>query len=735
MATGGQANGTDVVQPDVSEQAQWRTPPHLTQDDPLLACLVEVTRIHGRPMTAQALSSGLPLVNDRLTPSLLPRAAARAQCTTRVVQRKLDSLPQGLMPVIAILQNNRACLLLQDLGERGWLVQYPEAGSPVEVSSEELLDAYAGLLCFVRPQFRFEQRAKEGQTPRSSHWFWAAILESRRLYRDALVAAVLINLFALATPLFNLNVYDRVVPNNATETLWVLVAGIGLVMVFNYLLTTARAYVVDTASKRVDVKLSAQIMERVLDLRMESRPASVGSFAANLRAFESIRDFIASASLTTLVDLPFVLLFLAVLAWISPWMLIPPIVAIILVLGVSFFAQARMEALTLKTYQASAQRNAVLVETLTNLEAVKTLNAQSGVQRRWESSTQFIAYVSSELKLISSATVGFVQMVQHLVTVAVVAIGVYLVQDAALSMGGIIASSMIAGRCLAPLGQVAGLMMQFHHAKTALSSIDGYMKMPVEHEEDREYVSRPDLRGAIEFRNVSFAYPGAQQEALSGISFKLKPGEKVGVIGRIGSGKTTLEKLVLGLYQPTDGAIFIDDVDVRQIDPIDLRRAVGHVPQDPMLFYGSLKHNLLVGAPHASELDMLHAARVAGVDEFAAQHPQGYDMNIGERGESLSGGQRQSIAVARALINDPPVLLLDEPSSNLDNQSEAQLKRRLRELGGSKTMLLVTHRVALLELVDRLIVIDGGKIMADGPKDQVIDALKQGRIGKAGGRA
>ena len=735
MATGGQANESEVMQPDATTQEPWRTPPHLTHDDPLLACLVELTRIHGRPMTAQALSSGLPLVNDRLTPSLLPRAAARAQCTTRVVQRKLDSLPQGLLPVIAILQNNRACLLLQDLGERGWLVQYPEAGSPIEISSEELAAAYAGLLCFVRPQFRFEQRVKEDQAPRSSHWFWAAILENRRLYRDALVAAVLINLFALATPLFNLNVYDRVVPNNATETLWVLVVGIGLVMIFNYLLSTARAYVVDTASKRVDVKLSAQIMERVLDLRMESRPASVGSFAANLRAFESNREFIASASLTTLVDLPFVLLFLAVLAWISPWMLIPPVVAIVLVLVVSFFAQARMEALTLKTYQASAQRNAVLVETLTNLEAVKTLNAQSGVQRRWESSTQFIAYVSGELKFISSATVGFVQMVQHVVTVAVVAIGVYLVKDASLSMGGIIASSMIAGRCLAPLGQVAGLMMQFHHAKTALASIDGYMKMPVEHEAGREYVSRPDLRGEIEFRNVNFAYPGAQQEALSHISFKLKPGEKVGVIGRIGSGKTTLEKLVLGLYQPTDGAVFIDGVDVRQIDPTDLRRAVGHVPQDPMLFYGSLKHNLLVGAPHANEHEMLHAARIAGVDEFAAQHPQGYDMNIGERGESLSGGQRQSIAVARALINDPPILLLDEPSSNLDNQSEAQLKRRLQTLGADKTMLLVTHRVALLELVDRLIVIDGGKVMADGPKDQVIDALKQGRIGKAGGRA
>lgn len=719
----------------VGQVGDWRIPPHVTHDDPLLTCLVEVTRLHGTPFTAQALSNGLPLVNQRLTPSLLARAAARAHCTTRIVRRKLKGVPEGLLPAILILKDNRACLLLGELPEGRFLVQYPESGSPVEVEGEALQSDYAGLLCFVRPQFRFERRAQQGQAPRSSHWFWSVVLDNWRLYRDALLAAVLINLFALAMPLFSMNVYDRVVPNNAVETLWVLAAGISMVLVFNFLLTSARAYVVDTASKRVDVHLSAQIMERVLDLRMESRPASVGSFAANLRSFESVRDFIASASLTTLVDLPFILLFLGVLGWISPWMVIPPVVAIVLVLVVSFFAQARMESLTVKTFQAASQRNALLVESLTNLEAIKTLNAQSGVQRLWESATRYIAYIGGQLKFISSTTVNFVQIMQQLVTVAVVIIGVYLVQEAAMSMGGIIAASMIAARCLAPLGQLAGLMMQYHNARISLSSIDNYMKMPVEHPGDSEFVSRPDLRGTIEFHQVGFHYPGTDQLSLSQLSFRVAAGEKVGIIGRIGSGKTTLEKLVLGLYQPTQGSILIDGVDARQIDPIDLRRAIGHVPQDPLLFYGSLKHNLLIGAPHATEDDMLNAARIAGVDEFAAQHPKGYDMPIGERGESLSGGQRQSIAVARAMINDPPILLLDEPSSNLDNQSEAQLKRRLMEASVGKTMLLVTHRTALLELVDRLIVIDGGKIMADGPKEQVIDALKQGRIGRRGDRA
>lgn len=713
----------------------WQLPPHATHDDPLLSCLVEITRRHGHPLTAQALSNGLPLVNQRLTPSLLARAAARAHYTTKILRRSLHGIPAGLLPAIAILKEDRACLLLQELEQGRWLVQFPESESPVELEAEALKAQFADLICFVRPQFRTEQRAEQQAAPRSSHWFWAVVLSNWRLYRDALVAAVLINIFALCMPLFSMNVYDRVVPNNAIETLWVLSIGITLVLVFNFVLTTARAYVVDTASKRVDVQLSAQIMERVLDLRMESRPASVGSFAANLRSFESVRDFIASASLTTLVDLPFVLLFLAVLAWISPWMLIPPVVAIVLILLVSFWAQAAMEKLTVQTFQASSQRNALLVESLTNLEAIKTLNAQSGVQRLWEGSTQFIAYISGKIKLISSTTVNMVQTLQQMVTVAVVVIGVYLIQDAALSMGGIIAASMIAGRCLAPLGQLAGLMMQYHNARTSLNSIDGYMKMPVEHGVEQEFVSRPLLQGAIEFKQVSFSYPGTEQTSLSNINLQIRAGERVGIIGRIGSGKTTLEKLILGLYQPTQGAVLIDGVDARQIDPVDLRRAIGHVPQDPLLFYGSLKHNLLLGAPYASEADMLQAARIAGVDEFAAQHPKGYDMTIGERGDSLSGGQRQSIAVARALIHNPPILLMDEPSSNLDNQSEAMLRRRLQDAGQGKTIVLVTHRAALLELVERLIVIDAGKIVADGPKEQVVEALKQGRIGRAGGQA
>ncbi len=706
-------------------------PPHLTHDDPLVACLVEISKLHGNPVSAQALTSGLPLVDDKLTLSLLPRAAARAHCSARLLRRKLDDLPASVLPAILIMKDGRACVLL-GRSKSGFQVLFPETGSSaVEVDRKELLQQYSGLAYFIKPLFRFEGRAREDKKDRAGHWFWSAVFNNWRLYRDALVAAVLINIFALVMPLYTLNVYDRVVPNNAIETLWVMTLGIGLVMVFNMVLTSIRAYVVDQASKRVDMRLSARIMERVLDLRMDARPESVGSFAANLRSFESVRDFIASASLTTLVDLPFVLLFLGVMAWISPYMVIPPLVAIILILAVSFVSQARMGRLVQESFQASAQRNAGLVESQSGLETLKTLNAQSTAQRKWEASTEFLATLGTRIKFISSTTIAFVQMCQQLVTIAVIVIGTFLIQQAELSLGGIIASSMVAGRCVAPLGQVAGLMMQWQNARSSLGSIDTYMKMPVERPEQKSFVPRPRLEGGIEFRNVSFAYPGSRQAALNNINIKIQPGERVGVIGRIGSGKSTLEKLILGLYAPTEGSVLIDGIDIKQIDPADLRRSVGYVPQDPVLFYGSLKYNLTMGAPFAEDEQMLEVARIAGIDEFVAQHPDGYDMMISERGDSLSGGQRQSISVARALINNPPILLLDEPSSNMDNQSEAALKRRLKAASQSKTMVLITHRTSLLDLVDRLIVIDGGRVMADGSKEQVIEALKQGRIGSS----
>jgi ATP-binding cassette subfamily C protein LapB len=492
-----------------------------------------------------------------------------------------------------------------------------------------------------------------------------------------------------------------------------------------------RAYILDTASKRIDVTLSARIMERVLGLRMADRPASVGSFAANLRAFESVRDFIASATITALVDLPFVIVFFLVILWISPWLLLPTLVCIVLLVVAALVAQQKMQELVDITQRATSQRNATLVESLVGIETIKFTASEGVFQRKWEAATLFLAQNGTRLKLLSSVTMNLAQMTQQLANVTTIVAGVYLLINNQISMGGIIAASMLASRAMAPFGQVAGLVLQFHQAKNGLTSVERHMQTQPERADDSQFLHRSVFEGAIEFRNVSFTYPGQQQAVLNRVTFKIASGEKAAFIGRVGSGKSTILRLILGLYQPSEGAILIDGIDVRQIDPAQLRRAAGFVSQDVSLFYGTLKDNIALGASHASDQDILRAAELAGVTEFANRHPRGFEMAIGERGESLSGGQKQSVGIARAVLHDSPILLLDEPSSAMDHQTEDALKTRIKSFASGKTMLLVTHRSSLLDWVDRLIVIDNGQIMADGPKAQVVEALQSGRVGRA----
>lgn len=721
-----------VPTPPPTKPAAWRLGEHGIHFDPLLDSVVAIARLFGISTSQEALSAGLPLEGNLVTPALLPRAAARAGLTARLARRELADLRPGLLPAILLLKDKQACLLLEWMEDGQARVRFPESGESSDVLPKAELEAlYAGVVFFVRPVFKFEPRNPQTGQIKSGHWFWGVVFQNWRLYRDSLLAALLINVFALAMPMFSMTVYDRVVPNRAEETLWVLSIGVLLMMGFDMALRILRAYILDTAGKRIDVTLSSRIMERVLGLRMADRPASVGSFAANLRAFEAVRDFVASASITTLVDLPFVLVFLLVIAWISPWLLIPPLVCIALLLLASLVVQQKMQELVEVTQRATAQRNASLVESLVGIETIKFMVAESAFQRKWEQSTVFLAQHGAKLKLLSSSTLNFAQMMQQLVSVTTVIVGVYLLMANQISMGAIIAASMLAGRAMAPFGQVAGLLMQYHSAKSGLASVDTHMQTQPERADDAAFLHRTGFQGTIEFKNVSFTYPGQQQAVLSRVSFKIHAGEKVAFIGRVGSGKSTIQRLILGLHQPTEGAILIDGIDSRQIDPAELRRAAGFVSQDVSLFYGTLKENISLGAPFADDQDVIAAAEIAGVTEFANRHPRGFDMPIGERGESLSGGQRQAVGIARAVLNDSPILLLDEPSSAMDHQSEDLLKARLRRFTMGKTVVLVTHRTSLLELIDRLIVIDNGQIMADGPKAQVVEALQSGRIGRA----
>ena len=705
----------------------------LLHHDPLLGCLVEMTRLHGRPSTRAALTAGIPLEKGCLTPSLFARSAARAGFACKIVRRPVERIDNALLPAILLLNGDEACVLLGWEGEGDAAVArllFPETGQgEIRLVRDELQTRYLGIAIFCRPRFTFDARAPEVGKVKLRHWFWGTLAEQWPVYRDVVAAALLINIFALVMPLFTMNVYDRVVPNNAVDTLWMMALGVLLIIGMDFAVRLLRGHFIDLAGARIDVQLSSTIMERVLGMRMEGKPASVGSFASNLRAFESVRDFIASATVSALIDLPFALIFILVIIWISWPLALIPLIALVIGLIYAHVVQHKMHELAETSYRAAAMRNGALIESLTALETIKTQCAEGTVQKKWASTTAFLARINAQTRLLSASAMNGAAAIQQTVNVVLIIGGVYLIHAGNLSMGGLIAVTMLGGRAITPLGQVVGLLMQYQNARTALESLEKLMANPVERGDD-EFIHRPELSGDIEFRDVSFSYPGQAESALRNVSFRIHAGEKVVIIGRTGSGKTTLQKLILGLYKPTEGAVRLDGIDQRQLDPADIRRNIGFVGQECILFYGSLRENISIGAPYADDSAIVQAAEVAGLTQFVNRHPQGFDMLIGERGESLSGGQRQEVAIARAVLMDPPVLLLDEPTSAMDFSTEHQFKQRIRQYAAHKTMIIVTHRTSLIELADRIIVVDEGRIVADGPREQVIDALQSGKVGK-----
>lgn len=723
------ANPAAPPPPAVSATARLRE--DLLKPDPLLDSLVEICRLHGNAATRASLSSGLPLNNGRLPLDIVERAAARAGMSTRLERQRPEAIDPATLPAILILHGEKTCILLGWNGDEA-RVLLPETGQGTVTLTREALDQRsAGLVLYVRPHFRFDSRTQEVKPPRQGHWFWGALLSQRFVYKDILWAAALINLFAIASPMFTMNVYDRVVPNAAIETLWALAIGVALVMLFDLALRKLRSRFVDEASARIDIQISATLMERVLGMRLENRPESVGSFASNLRGFEQVRDLIASTTVTALVDLPFALLFLLVIIFISPWLAIPVVLGFGAVLAAGWMIQGKLHALAETTYRASATRNATLIESLTGIETIKTQGAEGSIQAKWERSNVFLAGANVKMRSLSSGATYLTNYVVQMVTVVTVVGGVYLIGERMLTMGGLIACGMLASRALMPAGQIVGLLMQYQGARTALEGLEKIMAQPVERSEGTAYIHRAKLRGEVEFRNVSFKYPSRTDQALENLSFKIRPGERVALIGRVGSGKSTIQRLMMGLYQPTQGAVLLDGIDLHQLDPADLRRNLGYVSQDVLLFYGSLRENITFGLPYADDGAVVAAAEVAGLTDFVNRHPHGFDMNVGERGESLSGGQRQSVGIARAILHNTPLLLLDEPTSAMDFSTEASITQRLSDFARDKTVVLVTHRTSLLALVSRVIVIDGGKIVADGPRDRIMEALQGGRIARA----
>lgn len=716
---------------------------------PQVECLRLMAGHYGRRTSTQALIAGLPVGKTGLTPQLFMRAAERAELQARIVERSLEALAIApTLPCVLVLAGDQACILWdikwpekhppkKNAGEKAnahpetmFVVEFPETeGQQKTLNLSDLSALYSGYAFFLSPIARSDDRVGPATIDTARDWFWGTLKKSKRVYQEVVLAAVMINVFALVSPLYVMNVYDRVVPNSAWATLWVLSAGVMIVYLFDFLIKGLRAHFLDIAGRKADIKISAQLFEQMLGMTMTARPASAGVLASNMREFEGLRDFFTSATMVAIIDLPFTLLFIAIVAMIGGPIALIPLVAVPVVILLGYILQRPLQKITRESLNESALKNALLFETISGLETIKVQAAEGNVQRRWEELTVKASGTAVKMRRLSAFALNLSGFIQQSVSVFVVILGVWLITEGHISMGALIACVMLTGRAMAPLTQVAGLLTRLNQSREALRQLDDMMKKPVERPSNKHFIPMPSLDGRVDFRDVVFHYPGQSVPALKNISFSVGRGERVGIIGAVGSGKTTLERLLLNLYSPESGSVQIDGTDVRQIDPGDLRRSVGAVQQSPNLFYGTVRENITMGHEMMSERSVLRAAELSGVMEFLRDSQHGLDTQVGERGEALSGGQRQAVAIARALLYDPPILIMDEPTASMDPASENRLLKRLAQICQNKTTILITHKGSMLALVDKLILMDRGKLVDYGPKDDIIRKLQSRQYG------
>jgi ATP-binding cassette subfamily C protein LapB len=698
--------------------------------DPLLNSLIYVSRYYGLANSPEALINGLPLSDGKLTPFLFPRSAERAGLVAKENRSDLESIPHLILPAVLLLKKGEACVLNRiNLQKKEAEIITAESGMvPIVIPIDELKEQFIGRYFLIKKQFRYDERSPEILKTRQGHWFWSTIWESKNIYRDVLIASILINVFAIAAPMFTRLVYDKVVPNLAFDTLWVLASGIFVVFIFDLILKLIRSYFIDIAAKKSDILISSKLLSKVLGIRMEAKPASVGAFAKNLQEFESIREFFTSATIGALIDLPFSLMFLVLIWSMAGGLVIVPVAGVVILVIYALLIQGPLRHTIEEGSRLASQKYANLIESLAGLETVKMFSAQSQFQFRWEEAVVHIANWNIKTRRITDSIQNTAGFVQQSTNVGMIIFGVYLIAEGELSMGGLIAATMLSARAIGPLVQLSLLSTRYNQAKSSMTLLQKVMSMPDEQEEGKRYIHRPIIQGRIELDKVTFHYPDSLLASVRDLSLTITPGEKVAIIGRIGSGKTTLERLIMGLYKPTEGHVRIDDTDMEQLHHVDVRRNIGCVPQDSNLFFGSVRDNITLGRPLVEDRDVMEAANRGGVTAFTQQDPAGLERQVGEGGGLLSGGQRQAIAIARAFLGRPPVLLMDEPTSAMDNRSEMHIKHQLSQLLPTETLILITHKTSMLDVVDRVIVMDKGSVIADGPKAQVLSDLKQGRV-------
>ena len=646
-------------------------------------------------------------------------------------KRPLNEIPSLAVPVLLFLQNEEAALvteIIEDDEGRRYKIHLPDDLTRW-VTEEELEKNYLQHCWFIKPRDSVDTRSELPEYKLPKAWFFKVIWRFKSYYYQVLLASFIINFLALVSSLYVMNVYDRVVPNKAYGTLWVLSLGVITAIVFELIAKLLRAYLTDIAGKKADLIISSALFRRVLNIKLQERPVSSGSYANNLRDFESVREFMTSASLLTLVDLPFLFLFIFVMFLVAGKLAFVPLTIIPVVIIVGLFAQIPLSRFINESMRESSQRQGLTVEAIEGLETLKTNNAFNWAQKRWDFFTAKSSASSIKVKNISNFVTNFTMMMQQLNTVFLVLTGTYLIHSdnpaEKITMGALIACVILSGRALAPLGQIAGLAIRFQQAWLALKGVNGIVERATDRDTERNYVTLSHIQGAVKFHQVSFGYSKDGEPTVNNLTLALQPGEKVAILGKIGSGKSTMLKLAAGLYEPQHGNISLDDVDLRQIDPHFLRNQVVLLEQNPRLFLGTLRENLDLARMDgfSTDQDLLNALARFGLIDLIRQHPRGLDMPLGEDGLGLSGGQKQMVALARMTLKDPRVVLLDEPTTGLDQTSEVYALRALAHWCRSRTLVVVTHRSQVLQLVDRVVVVEEGKVVLDGPRDAVLKHL------------
>jgi ATP-binding cassette subfamily C protein LapB len=691
--------------------------------DPLADALVFLAARHGRALSREALLAGLPITDGRLNIRLFARAAERAGLEAEPVKREINEIPALVLPAVLVMKDGSTRILVEiDRTTKKARVVNPSKELNARSAPES---EYSGYAFLVRPVAEADPRAvAAGDLPRK-HWFWSVVKEFWANYSHVAIAALVVNIIALASPLFVMNVYDRVIPNGAIPSLIALAFGLSIAIVFDFILRIVRSRIIDMTGKQVDVVLAANIFEHVMSLKMAQRPQSVGILANQLREFDSVREFFTSGTVVTITDLAFAMIFLFVLYLIVGPLAFVPAIMLPLMIVIGLALQRPLDRAMKRLQAESAARHGVLVEALSGMETVRATGAEARMQGAWERSVAATARSGEDVHFWASLALTAASTATQITTMAIVIWGVFLVMNGDITMGALVAASMLAGRVMAPIAGIAAVITRATQTFTSLQAIDRLMGLERERPVGRSYVTRRIEHGRVAFDNVSFKYPNAAEGALDKVSFKIEPGERVGIIGRVGSGKTTVGRLLVGFYDPSEGRISIDGIDARQYDPADLRNGVGFVMQDTDLFYGKLRDNITLGKTSATDEEVIAAARLAGVESFIAGHPQGYDMPIAEQGRSLSGGQKQAIGLARVLIRKPKILFLDEPTAHFDTRSETEFLERLKAIANrDMTIIVSTHRPSLLGLVDRLLLFDKGRLVADGPRDAVLARLR-----------